>query len=150
MAIADDIELKSRLAALMGSAWSTNLDEPAQDGAISQAFEELGWSYPILMPRKAYWLIERCKRHALYITLIAQAERFQYKQIRLQHKFENYFKLISAADVAFAKALEEESALMDVSIMDAELSALFAKGFFLNPAGFIYDQIGRDLTYVYS
>lgn len=150
MAIADATELKERLAALMGSAWSTALDTDAQDAVIAQAFEELGWVYPVTVSRKAYWLVERCKRHALYKTLITQAERFQYKQIKLQHKFDNYFKLISAADLAFAKAMEEEAALMDVGGMDDAMSALFAKGFFQNPAGFIYDQLGRDLTYIYD
>jgi hypothetical protein len=149
VAIADATELKARLAALMGTTWATLLTEEAQDAAIAQAFEELGWVYPILVSRKAYWLIERCRRHALYSILVLQAERFQYKQIKLQHKFDNYFKLISAADVAFAKAMEEEAALMDVGGMDDEMSALFAKGFFMNPAGFIYDQLGRDLTYGY-
>lgn len=147
MAIADEVELKVRLTNLLGSAWDSNLTEDAQNGAIAQAFDELGWVYPISVSRKAYWLLERCKRHALYAILIVQAERFQYKQIKLQHKFDNYFKLISAADVAFAKAMEEEDVLMDIG-MDDEMSALFAKGFFLNPAGFIYDQLGRDLTYV--
>jgi hypothetical protein len=150
MGIADDTALKTRLSALMGSAWSTTLSTDAQDGVIAQAFEELGWSYPITVSRKAYWLIERCKRHALYVTLITQAERFQYKQIKLQHKFDNYFKLISAADALFATAMEEEAALMDVDGMSEEMAELFAKGFFLNPAGFVYNQIGRDLTYEYS
>ncbi len=150
MAIADETELKARLAALMGVAWSTSLSTEAQDAAISQAFDELGWVYPVSMARKAYWLVERCKRHALYITLTVQAERFQYKEIRLQHKFANYFKLISEADSAFALAMAEEAALIDVGGMDEATSELFAKGFFMNPAGFVYDQIGRDLTYEYS
>jgi len=148
MAIADTAALKARMAALMGVAWSTALSTDAQDGAIAQALEELGWALPVTASRKAYWLIERCKRHALYITLITQAERFQYRQVKLQNKFENYFKLITEADKAFAKALEEDPAL--IGVIDAETSALFVSGFMMNPAGFVYDQMGRDLTYVYS
>lgn len=149
MAIADATELKARLAALMGSTWSS-LGSTTQDGVIAQAFEELGWAFPISVSRKAYWMIERCKRHALYLALIAQAERFQYKQIKLQHKFDNYFKVVSAMDAAFAEAMEEEAVLMDISALDEATSALLVKGFLANPAGFVYNQIGEDLTYDYS
>jgi len=149
MAIADTTELTARLAALMGSAWST-LSADAQAAVIAQAGEELGWVFPILVSRKAYWMVERCKRHTLYTTLVLQAERFQYKQIKLQQKFDNYFKIISAMDAEFAKAMEEEPALMDISALDDATSELLAKGFMANPAGFVYDQIGQDLTYEYS
>jgi len=149
MAIADTTELTARLAALMGSAWST-LSADAQAAVIAQAGEELGWVFPILVSRKAYWMVERCKRHTLYTTLVLQAERFQYKQIKLQQKFDNYFKIISAMDAEFAKAMEEEPALMDISALDDATSELLAKGFMANPAGFVYDQIGQDVTYEYS
>ena len=149
MAIADTTELTARLAALMGSAWST-LSADAQAAVIAQAGEELGWVFPILVSRKAYWMVERCKRHTLYTTLVLQAERFQYKQIKLQQKFDNYFKIISAMDAEFAQAMEEEPALMDISALDDATSELLAKGFMANPAGFVYDQIGQDLTYEYS
>jgi len=133
----------------MGSAWST-LSADAQAAVIAQAGEELGWVFPILVSRKAYWMVERCKRHTLYTTLVLQAERFQYKQIKLQQKFDNYFKIISAMDAEFAKAMEEEPALMDISALDDATSELLAKGFMANPAGFVYDQIGQDVTYEYS
>jgi len=149
MAIADTTELTARLAALMGSAWST-LSADAQAAVITQAGEELGWVFPILVSRKAYWMVERCKRHTLYTTLVLQAERFQYKQIKLQQKFDNYFKIISAMDAEFAQAMEEEPALMDISALDDATSELLAKGFMANPAGFVYDQIGQDVTYEYS
>ena len=148
MALTSSTDLKARMLALMGVAWS-GLSSDAQDNAVSQTLEELGWVVPILIARKAYWVIERCKRHTLYTIIIVQAERFQYKQIKLQNKFENYFKLITEADKAFAKALEDDPVLMSVLTMDLETTALYAKGFLMNPAGFVYDQMGRDLTYAY-
>jgi len=143
--IANITELKSRMGPLMGSAW-TSLSSDAQDQAAQQAMDELGWDFEVTHPKRAYWTIERTKRHALYVTVIVQAERFKYKQISLQQKFDNYFKLIANMDVLFAKAVENDiDGVFPVEMVDGESFAV--NGFMMNPAGFIYDQLGRDLTY---
>jgi len=81
----------------------------------------------------------------LYTLVIQQAHKFRYKQIHLQQRFDQYFKLISKLDEAFAKALEEDISLFPPTINLGE----FAE--YINmyvPAGFVYDQLGQDLTYL--
>lgn len=141
MSIESIEQLGTRVSNLLGTAW-TGLATETQAETINQALDELGFSIPLTESKKCYWLVERVKRHALYATVVIQAERFQYKQIRLQHKFEHYFKLIEKADEKFATALDEDPALFTGSNI--------ADAFFYNPAGFVYDAIGRDLTYEYS
>jgi len=146
MAILDKPDLLNQVQPLMGTTWNL-VDLTGRDQAAEQALAELAWPLPVTVDKKGYWILERAKRHMLYILLIQHAERFRYKQIHLQQRFDNYLRMITAADEAFAAAVESDiSGLFPPDFGDLSLFAKY--GFFYNPAGFVYDQLGRDLTYV--
>ncbi len=145
MALSDLAALTSATGDLLGTAWSLAA-AANQDAAANEALRELGWTLPESDVAKTYWMIERCKRQFLYLLLVQHAERFQYKTIHLQQRFANYFKLITIADKAFADALANDiSGLFTTTL--GNLDVVAKTGFLYNPAGFIYDQLGRDLTY---
>lgn len=145
MAIANLDALLEQVEPLMGTAW-TLVDLAGREQAAQQALDELGWALPVTDSRQGYWTIERTKRQMLYILLIQHAERFRYKQIHLQQRFDNYLRLITQADELFAKAIEND--LSGLFPLDMDLDQFAKYGFLYNPAGFVYDQLGRDLTYV--
>ena len=148
MSISNVAELLAKVQPLMGTSWGLVTIE-GRSQAAEQALSELGWGLPTTSAKQGYWTIERTRRHMLYIMLVEQAMRFQYKQIRLQHRFDNHFKMISKMDEAFAKAVESDvGGLFPADFGD--MSTFAEYGFFYNPAGFVYDQLGRDLTYVNS
>lgn len=145
MALANVDAIIERVNYLLSEAW-TDLGADDKEFIIAQALDELGMSLPESSAQRCYWIIERTKRHAIYRFVVTEAERFRYKQIYLQQKFDNYFRLIQQADERFAEALENDmSGIFPDDIIDSEAFAKY--GFMFNPAGFVYDQIGRDLTY---
>lgn len=146
MAIADTEAQLLQTSLLVGTAWD-QLSLENQTQAAAQALDELGWVLPVTAQKVSYWIIERTKRHALYILLVQHAERFRYKQIHLQQRFDNYFRLITQADIALAAAIEDD--LAGLFPLDVDMDAFSKYGFMQHPAGFVYDQLGRDLTYVY-
>jgi len=140
MAIADLDDLLDFVAPLMGTTWD-------QLTPANQALSELGWVLPESDDRKWYWILERTRRYSLYVLLIQFASKFRYKQIYLQQKFDNHLRMIEAMDAMFAKAMENDmSGIFDESMGDLENFSKY--GFYMNPAGFVYDCLGRDLTYV--
>lgn len=144
MAINNIDALLETVGPLMGTTWE-QLTAENREASANQALMELGWSLPETDARKCYWIIERTKRYSLYVLLIQFASKFRYKQIHLQQKFENHLKLIQAADETYAKAMEEDiTGMFDVP---ADLESFANYGFLMNPAGFVYDSLGRDLTY---
>ena len=145
MAIVDVDDLLEQTEPLMGTAWGL-VTAAGREQAAAIALAELGWSVPVSEARQGYWSIERTKRHILYILLIQHAERFRYKQIHLQQRFDNYLRLITQADELFAKAVEAD--LGGLFPIDMDMAQFAEYGFLYNPAGFVYDQLGRDLTYV--
>ncbi len=146
MAVANLDALLDIVPPLLGTAWAL-LTAENQEAAAEQALRELNWTLPETDSLKCYWIIERTKRQALYILLTQHAERFRYKQIHLQQRFDNYFRLITAADVAFAAAIEQD--LSGLFAVNMDMAMFAEQGFLYNPAGFVYDQLGRDLTYEY-
>lgn len=68
---------------------------------------ELQWDYPVTDPFKCHWLIERGKRHLIYVFLIESARKFKYKQINLNQRFDHYIALIKLMDEEFLRAIEE-------------------------------------------
>lgn len=145
MAIADMDTLLEQVRPLVGTAWDL-VEEASREQAANQALDELGWSLPVTEPKRCYWTVERTKRHMLYTLLVQHAERFRYKQIHLQQRFDNYFRLISQADEALADAIEND--MGGLFPLDMDLAGFAENGFMYNPAGFVYDQLGRDLTYL--
>lgn len=146
MALANADAVIERVDYLLSEAWGA-LASDDREAIIAQALDELGMSLPESSPQRCYWIIERTKRHAIYRFVVTEAVRFRYKQIYLQQKFDNYFRLIQQADERFAEAMANDMAgTFPDDIIDGENFAKY--GFMYNPAGFVYDQIGRDLTYV--
>lgn len=106
--------------------------------AISQALLELRWSLP-LDGAYAYWLIERTKRHVYWILLSTSAHKFRYKDIFLQHRFDQYLKMIKFMDADFKMALETDTELFDSTLYSGLISYI--------SSGFLYDDLGHDHTY---
>ena len=141
MAISDQEELIEIVKTLMGDSF----DRVSDQGFISattQAEMELGWSYPLADARKCFWLVERARRFTVYVLMVESAHKFQYKQIHLEHRFKHYIQLIEQMDAAFYKALEDFPELFDQ--IDGSYSDF---AFYISP-GFVYDSLGRDLTYI--
>ena len=136
-----------QVESLIGSVCA-DFDSTQQEAIVQQALNELMMTLPEAHAKRCFWILERTKRHGLYQVVVTQAERFRYKQIHLQQKFDNYFRLISHADDVFAEAMKNDIAgIFPIELVDAE--AFAANGFWVNPAGFVYDELGRDLTYAY-
>ena len=140
MAITDLDELVETVQTLMGTSFE-KVTEPGYETAASQAQSELGWTVPLEDTQKCYWLIERARRHTIYILMVESAYKFQYKQIHLEHRFKHYIQLIQQLDTAFYKAMELFPELFDG--MEGTFSDF---AFFIDP-GFVYDTLGRDITY---
>lgn len=108
--------------------------------ACDQASQELGWSYPVTSPTKVYWMIQRATRHALNILRIAFANKFKYKLVNLQQRFEHFQKMIEVMDLEFEDAMAADVALF----ANVESFKLFGTKI---DAGFAYGTDGTDLTY---
>ena len=137
LATADDLVdiLKIQLSSL-----STLITEDGYELVCNQAEAELGWSYPVTNPTKAYWILQRAIRHALNMLRIASAKSFKYKLINLQQKFDHYQKMIETMDVEFTAAVSSDVALF----AGMESYKMFGTKI---DAGFAYDTDGTDLTY---
>jgi len=116
------------------------LSEEGLEAAVNDALTELGWSLPITEPKQIMWVSRRALRHACYILWVASAQKFKYKQVNLQQRFEHYEKLIKHMDAEFAAALSDDMS----TFITVDVYRLF--GTAVGP-GFVYDTIGRDLTY---
>ncbi len=140
LASSDDLVdlLKIQLSSL-----STLLTEDGYELVCNQAEQELGWSYPITTPTKLFWMVKRGTRHALNVLRIASANKFKYKTVNLQHRFEHFQKLIEEMD----KELEEGMA-SDIALF-AGIDSYKMFGTKID-AGFSYGVDGTDQTYNYD
>jgi hypothetical protein len=134
--IDDVIEIMSIQLSTAVSALSSEGLEAAANSAVA----ELGWSLPVSEEKKCYWLVKRATRHACYILWTASAQKFKYKQVNLQQRFEHYEKLIKHMDTEFENAFTSDSALF----ANVEAYKLFGTAV---GAGFKYDFMGNDVTY---
>jgi hypothetical protein len=100
----------------------------------------LGWSLPQTDPTRIFWLTKRALRHACYILWVASAQKFKYKQVNLQHRFDHYSKLIESMDKELSDAIGSSPSLF------SSIDSYKQFGTALN-AGFVYDQMGQDITY---
>jgi hypothetical protein len=108
--------------------------------AASQAEQELGWSYPVTNPTKAFWMVQRTVRHAINILRIASANKFKYKLVNLQQRFEHFQKMVETMDADYIAAISSDVALF----AGVDSFRLFGTKV---DAGFCYDIVGKDLTY---
>ncbi len=116
-----------------------------KEQAIKQALLELGFTLPIgagtkVDKRRGYWLLERSKRYCYWVLVSTSADKFRYKAIHLQHRFDNYYRLIRLMDDVFARALEIEE-IFDEYAGDATAMPSVVT------SGFSSDSLGRDTTY---
>lgn len=124
---------------------SRYLDAIDYENAIADAERECGWSLPVSVVFRIYWLKTRAKRHLFFYLMSESAHKFKYEQINLQHRFEHYFKLIQAMDENFEKIMETrpEEFLDALGIADDVIGMFGTKV----DAGFSYSPSGRDTTY---
>ncbi len=124
------------------------VDTDELEFAADTAIRELSIELPFdgTPSRLEYWCIERGKRHALDIVRINSAYKFKYKQINLQQRFEQIDKMIARIDDLFEKALQTDTALVDVMPSTFDLIGPQAIGGDYIPSGFIYDSFGNDVT----
>ena len=132
----DVIEITSIQLSTAVSTLSTD----GLDAAANFAISELGWSFPVTDEKKCFWLVRRATRHACYILWIASAQKFKYKQVNLQQRFDHYEKLIKHMDTEFEEALASDATFFT----SVDSYRLFGT---VVGAGFVYDSIGNDLTY---
>lgn len=122
------------------STTATALTSDGLESAVTTAMTELGWSFPVNDAMQCMWILSRAQRHACYILWVASAHKFKYKQVNLQNRFEHYEKLIKSMDSAYENALKTQSNIFS----SVSSYSLFGT---LVGAGFVYDSMGRDLTY---
>ena len=86
---------------------ASQISNDAFERVSNKTNNELQWDYPITDSFKAYWFIERGKRHLIEIFLIESARKFKYKQINLNQRFDHYLALIKFMDEQFLQAIED-------------------------------------------
>lgn len=119
---------------------SSNFSSDDYTDAVGTACRETGFSLPSTSDFQIKWLIDRTKR-ALYFSLLSEnAESFKFKQLSLNHKFDNFLRLIEMMDKLFAAAIAENP----TEFAGVESYQLFGTRI---GAGFAYDETGNDLTY---
>lgn len=128
--------------ALGGS--SDNVTEDEKDHAVTAALRELNWTLPETDGVKSYWILERAKRHCLFILMIEAAHKFRFKDIHQNQRYKNYKELITDLDEVFEKAKDDNPAIfVGVGVLATTGEAFMQ----LVGPGFIYDAKGVDLTY---
>jgi len=119
---------------------STSLNSNDYSNAIDAAERET-WTLPVSTDFKIKWVKQRALRHMFAFLRTESASKFQYKNIRLQHRFANYNTLVKDMDKAFDKALEEDA------FEFADVSAFEIAGHKIDAGFQVEPQTGRDLTY---
>jgi len=137
MATADDV---IDLVKIQLSSSSELITVEGYASAVATAASELGWLLPNSEATQTMWLAKRTLRHCVFILWVASAQKFKYKQVNLQQRFEHYGKLLEVMDGEYATALEENQQLF------TGIAAYKQFGAAVGP-GFSYDVIGRDTTY---
>lgn len=142
MSIADQATLITETKTLTGGSFD-KISDPGWVRVATQTELELGWPYPVSDSNKEYWLVERCRRHAMYLLMVEASAKFQYKKIFLQHRFHNYIQLIKQMDADFQKAIED-----DPHDIFADVGASFSDFASYITSGFHTDNLGRDISYL--
>lgn len=137
MASVDDV---IDLVKIQLSTSSELVTDDGYESAVATALSELGWSLPNSDINQTLWITKRSLRHCLFILWVASAQKFKYKQVNLQQRFEHYNKLLKAMDEEFTLAQSDNAVLF------TGVAAYKQFGTAVGP-GFSYDAIGRDTTY---
>ena len=142
MAIADQAALITETKLLTGGSFD-KISDPGWVRVATQTELELGWPYAVTDSNKEYWMVERCRRHSMYLLMVEAANKFQYKKIFLQHKFHNYIQLIKQMDEDFYKAVEDDphNIFEDIGASFSDFASYIGNGY-------ITDNLGRDCSYL--
>lgn len=122
------------------STSSTLVTDDGYNSAVNSALSELGWILPSSDANQIVWITKRSLRHCMFLLWVASAQKFKYKQVNLQQRFEHYDRLLKAMDVEYAAALEANALLFTGVAAYKQFGTAVG-------AGFSYDGIGRDTTY---
>jgi hypothetical protein len=137
MATKDEI---IELVQIQLSSSSTLISDDGYESAVNTASTELGWSYPQTDPTRVLWLVKRTIRHCCYMLWLSSAQKFKYKQVNLQQRFEHYQILVRQMDREFTDALTEQPSLF----AGVDIHKMFGTSL---GAGFVYSDLGEDMTY---
>lgn len=136
MASQEDIIL---LVKTQMSSSASLVSEEGYESAVNSAVSELGFAITDGNPTRILWLVKRAVRHSLFILWVASAQKFKYKNINLQNRFEQYSKLIEFMDNEFSSALQSEPQVF-ASVDSYKIFGTIVR------AGFCYDSVGRELS----
>ncbi len=121
---------------------SSKLVDNDFNNSINDAIRETGFSLPTDDAFQILWLKNRSKRYLFFYLLSESAHKFKYEQINLNQRFDHYMSLIKLMDEQFEKAIEENPSLFG----DSKIAAYLCGGMKFD-AGFVYDYLGKDITY---
>ncbi len=120
---------------------SSLLDQAVDyNNAIVNAEADTGWTMPVSGAFCEHWIKERAKRWLIFFLWTEHALKFKVKQLSLDQKFKHLGQLIEKMDKGFASAIEENPDKF------GSIDAYKMFGDIVAP-GFIYDEVGKDLTY---
>jgi len=133
-------ELKALLAEEL-KGLSSKFSSDDYTNAVNAAERDTGWSMPVSTAFKIKWMIQRAKRYLYSYRRDESADKFKYKQLSLNQRFDNFYKLVAMMDKAFEEVQE------DYAFEFAGVDALHIFGTKVD-AGFAYEpQTARDFTY---
>ena len=138
MAISGRSALIDLLALEMGASVALISDE-SYERIADKTLAELKWSYPLNDSFKEFWLVERARRHAIYLLYIESAQKFKYKQISLNQRFDHYAAIIKQMDADFVKATDDYPTMFPG--VDTTMGFIQHIGH-----GFEYDRLGNDIS----
>lgn len=127
---------------LMGASYDKVSDE-GKSLACELAQSELTWSLPQTDSFKLYWIVQRARRHLVYVLLVESAHKFRFKEIHLHNRFKHYHQLITMMDKEFLQAIEDRPLDFD-HLASTNVEGAF--GLYVS-GGFHYNYAGEDLTY---
>lgn len=118
----------------------SKLDSLDLENAIDDATTELSWSLPVTDDFKTYWLRKRSLYHLLFFLYVESAHKFKFEGINLQHRFENYHRMLERMDKQFENAMAADPAQF------AGVNKIHTFGTKID-SGFSYDRHGGETTY---
>ena len=135
-------ELVEIVENLMGASYDKVSDE-GKVLACDLAQTELEWSLPQTDSFRLYWIVQRARRHLVYILLCETAHKFRFKEIHLHNRFKQYHQLVELMDDEFQKAIDARPLDFDHLASNTTDGAF---GLYVT-SGFNYNYAGEDLTY---
>ena len=137
---------KDKLVEVIENLVGASYDKVSDEGkalACELAQSELAWSLPQSNSFRVYWIVQRARRHLMYILLCESAHKFRFKEIHLHNRFKHYHQLIKQMDNEFMEVIEERPLDFD-HLTSTNTNGVF--GLYLT-SGFNYNYAGEDLSY---